>query len=119
MKEKFKDLKNSIFDNAIRIKNYAGDLCIRGLDWMIKNPGITTAVLVPTTIAAIRSSQSLIVSHRVNKQNERADRSWYDRSSGLRWDLKRKMTNNDRMAITRMKAEGQDTIDILMKLNLI
>jgi hypothetical protein len=104
---------------ASKIKYKTVDLINDGIDWMIENPEITTVVLVPTAIAAIKSSQSMIVSHRVNKQNDRSDRSWYDRSTGLRWDLKRKMTNNDRMAITRMKAEGRDSIDILTTLNLI
>ena len=111
----FNDVK--IFAN--KVKNKSTELITKGLDWMIENPEITTVVLVPTTLAAIKSSQSLIVSHRVNKQNDRSDRSWYDRSTGLRWDLKRKMNNNDRMAITRMKAEGRDSIDILTTLNLI
>lgn len=119
MKKKLQDFKNAIVDKAIKVKNYAIDLGIKGIHWVADNPEITTAILVPTAIAAVKSSQSIIVSHRVNKQNERSDRTWYDRSTGFRWDLKRKMSNNDRMIISKMKAEGYDTIDILMKLNLI
>ncbi len=116
---KFSKIKNSIKTGFDILKDKAIDYGIATIKWVKDNPEIITAVLVPTAIAGIRSGQSLIVSHRVNKQNERADRTWYDRSTGLRWELKRKMSNNDRMAITKLKAEGMSTIDILMKLNLI
>ena len=91
----------------------------RIIDWVIDNPEAAAAIVVPITVNGLRSAQSMIVSHREKKKAERVDYTWYDRSTGLRWDLKRKMTNNDRQAIMEMKARGMSTIEILNTLRLI
>lgn len=118
-KEKLSELKDSLIENGKKVGKSASRLGMKAVDWMIENPGITTAVVVPTGIAVIRSSQSLIVSHRVNKQQKLAAKTWYDPSTRFRWDLKRPMTNNDRMAISKMKEQGMTSVEALMNRNLI
>lgn len=118
-KNTFNKLKIMTSNFVIATKNLIVQSVSNAWNWVKENPEATAAIAVPITVSAIRSGQSLIVSHREKKQIERADLTWYDRSTGLRWDLKRKMTNNDRKAITAMKANGADSIDILTQLNLI
>lgn len=118
-RQKLNQLKSNIKEVASKVKNKVFDLGDRLLNLAIDNPEATAAIAVPIVVSGIRSGQSLIVNHRIKQQEARADRTWYDRSTGLRWDLRRKMTNNDRKAITEMKAQGMDSIDILSRLNLI
>ena len=118
-KKKLHDVKSK----AVEIGSKAFDYISKGLikvgHWISENPEAAAAIAVPIIVSGIHSGQSLIVSHREKQKVDRADLTWYDRSTGLRWDLKRKMTNNDRQVITKAKADGMDSIDILMKLNLI
>ena len=119
IKEKARILAHRLANMASDTKDKAEDVIEDVLDWMIQNPEAAAGILVPISIAGIRSSQSLIVSHRLKKEHQRADRTWYDRSTGLRWDLRRKMTNRDRLIISQMKSQGVETIDILTRLRLI
>lgn len=118
-KEKFNDLKSKAINFGNNAAHYISTNARKAYQWIKDNPEILTAVAVPITVSAIRSGQSMIVSHREKQKIDRAELTWYDRSTGLRWDLKRRMTNNDRLAITQMKADGVTTLDILVKLNLI
>lgn len=118
-KKKFHDVKSKAIEIGSKAACYISDTAIKAGTWLSKNPEVLATIAVPIIVSGIRSGQSLIVSHREQKKVDRADLTWYDRSTGLRWDLKRRMTNNDRMAITSLKADGMSSIDILMKLNLI
>ena len=118
-KERLNKIMNTLKVKAIDIKDKACDYGWKALDWMANNPEAAAAIIVPIAVNSIQYGRSVLVSHREKKQLDRAELTWYDRSTGLRWDLKRKMSNNDRQAITQMKAQGVDTIDILMKLRLI
>ena len=118
-KKKFSELKNATVEYGSKAVYYISNTAIKAGTWLSENPEVLATIAVPIIVSGIRSGQSLIVSHREQKKVDRADLTWYDRSTGLRWDLKRRMTNNDRMAITNLKADGMSSIDILMKLNLI
>lgn len=73
---------------------------------------------VAVTSLLVRASQSLIVSHRLFKENERQDRTYYDPSSHMRWDLRRKPTNYEKSEILRRRNTGEDIYDILRSLGL-
>lgn len=118
-KQEMSNFKNTAVNFGSKAINYISDAAIKTGEWLSDNPEAVAAIAVPIIVSGIHAGQSLIVSHREKQKIDRADFKWYDRSTGLRWDLKRKMTNNDRMAITKMKSEGMKSIDILMKLNLI
>lgn len=118
-KRTFDRVKNNATTIFYKTKKVVVNTTIKTFEWIENNPEAAAAIIVPILVSGIHSGQSLIVSHRENKKLNRADFTWYDRSTGFRWDLKRKMTNNDRQAITKAKADGMDSIDILMKLNLI
>lgn len=90
----------------------------KGVQWIIENPELTVAGIFATA-ALVRSSQSLVVSHRMAVQRKVSARSWYDSSTGFKWDLRRAMTNNDRLEILRRKKLGEDTYTILRDLRLI
>ena len=66
----------------------------------------------------LKASQSLIVSHRIFEENRRQDRTYYDPSSHMRWDLRRKPSNYERAEILRRRETGEDIYDILKSLGL-
>lgn len=119
MNQKLKDLGGKVRNGAIRVKDWAVRNANNFLDWVIDNPETAAAIIVPTTVAAFKSGQSLIVSHRNKTERRRIDYTYYDPSTGFHWDLRRKPTNNDRMVIQSRKAQGQDTYKILNDLHLI
>ena len=119
MKEQIYELGQKFKKYATNASHYALNLASQGIQWGIDHPEIVTAVGVPVTIAAIRSSQSLIVSHRINKERKIVERTWYDHSNNFRWDLRRKMTNNDRKLLLQYKASGLSSEEALSKLRLI
>ena len=86
--------------------------------WVANNPEMTVA-MVGGAAALIKSTQSLAVNHRVRSERKRIDHTYYDPSTGMHWELKRKATNADRAEILRRKKAGKDTYTILREMNLI
>lgn len=97
-------------DTKIRLKRLG--------EWVIDNPQATVSI-VSTIAMLLRVGQSLIVSKRVYSQQRRSDYTYYDRSSGHHWTLRRKLTNRDRAVIDRRKHNGDDMFDILSDLGVI
>jgi len=87
-------------------------------EWVCDNPQ-AAASMVASAAVAIRAGQSLVVSSRVRREQNRIDRTYYDRSSGHHWQLRRKLTNTDRAVIDRRKKRGDDMFDILSDLGAI
>ncbi len=86
--------------------------------WAINNPE-TVASLIGLAISMRHVIRSLIVSHRVNKQQYRKDHTLYDPHSGFTFDLRRKLTNNDYNEIYRRQAEGEVLYNILKDIKAI
>lgn len=87
--------------------------------WCEENPTEAATIIVGLGVAGFKSSQSLIVSHRNQVERNRIDKTWYDPHTGMHWDLKRKPTNNDRIAITEMLREGLSAGEALDRRKLI
>jgi len=102
-------------DDAVNAtKKAAGD----AFRWGIENPEKVVAI-IGVTAALMKSTQSLVVNHRMKVERNRIDHTYYDPSTGFHWDLVRKASNNDRMRIIELKREGLETYDILKSLKLI
>lgn len=109
--ENTKDALIDIPEDISRMASHIGK-------FILDNPE-TVAACVGIGISLLRASRSLVVSHRVAQQNHRADFTFYDPHSGFRWDLKRKLTNNDRMIIGKRIKNGEDMYDILKNIRAI
>lgn len=90
----------------------------KAFSYITNNPE-KVAAAIGATIALCNATKHLQVTHRVNSQNRIKDKTYYDPSTGFRWSLKRKMTNNDRLVITSRKKNGEDVAYILQDLRLI
>lgn len=110
--------KRSIRETGIDIYHNVRDNINKTATWAMENPQ-TTISIISSIALLLRASQSLVVSHRINSEHRRADYTYYDRRSGHRWQLRRKLTNHDRAVIDRRKSKGDDMYDILLDLGII
>ncbi len=118
MKEKFETAKEKAKDfrrkAAKEVKRFGSE----AVEFADRNKGVLIAI-APIAIAGIRSSQSLIVSHRVNKERKRIDHSYYDRSTNMYWDLKRKLSNAEKAEVVKRKEAGEPVYDILRQMKVL
>ena len=77
-------------------------------------------VIVPVAIAGITAVTKL-GGKFIGTYNERVlqNKSIYDHSFGTYWQLRRALTNNDRLIIDRRRAAGEKLGDILKDMRLL
>ena len=119
IKQTFEKAKYNVEKGAKVVCDMASNLGRSFVEFAKENPSAAIGIAVPIGVAAIRSGQSLIVTHRLKVQNKMASRKIYDASLGTSWDLRRPLTNNDRKAISQMRANGSSLSDALAKRKLI
>ena len=95
-------------------KNTVNDIVKYAYD----NPKETATIIVAigtvfTTI--LRLTQTIAINNRCNSYNK----TYYDQSTKIRWDLKRKLTNNENQLIHYRKKHGEEIYDILKSMNLL
>lgn len=118
MKEKFETAKEKAKDFGRKAVGEAKRFGTEAVEFANRNKEILI-VAAPVVIAGIKSGQSLMVNRRIKGERKRIDHTYYDPSTGMHWELKRKATNADRAEILRRKKAGQDVYDILRQMNLI
>lgn len=118
MEEKFKTVKGKAKDFGRKAIGEAKRFGTEAVEFANRNREVLV-IAVPVVIAGIKSGQSLMVNHRINSERKRIDHTYYDPSTGMHWELKRKASNADRAEILRRKRAGQDVYDILRQMNLI
>lgn len=117
-KQKFQHIQWKIKNTCWRVENFVRDKGGALVDWVIEHPTETVGI-VSLGVSGLKASQSLVVSHRTNKERDRIDRTYYDPSTGFHWSLRRKPTNQDRIEISKRKCAGEDVGKILTDLRLI
>ena len=93
----------------------------QGADW-IRNNRETAVMYGSAAVAGIGAICQLVKTltpTAQEKHDKRVDRQYYDPSTGIHWELRRKATNNDRIELVRRKRNGENTEDILKDLKLI
>lgn len=80
----------------------------------------TVAVCAPIVgTFAVKGIQILGKHHNLHLEQRNKDRRVYDTSLGHYWELKRKLTNNDWVAINRRRNRGESLGDILDSLKVL
>jgi len=118
MKEKFEEAKQKAVEFGRKVKVEASQTATKVVAWGVKNKELVIAT-IPVVITVAKTGQSWAVNHRVKTERNRINHTYYDPSTGMHWELKRKATNADRAEILRRKAAGQDAYTILRQMNLI
>ena len=116
--ETVKELKDKVSTKFNIARKRVRYFKIEAKRFVDENPEIIFAS-IPIAVAAIKTGQSMVVSHRIAAERKRIDKTWYDPKTGMHWNLKRKLTNSEQGEILRRKEAGQDAYDILSSMNLL
>lgn len=114
----FDELKDEFTGKVSDVANATVEHATKACNWVLNNPEKILAGIA-VGVAVANATKSLVVSHRNSRERARIDRTYYDPSTGMHWELRRKATNADRIAIMNGKANGQSIVDILVERRLI
>lgn len=101
-----------------KIINGGIDICSKVFDFVINNPEKAAAVL-GGAVAFFNATRSLHVTKRNKDEHRYKEFKYYDPHTGMRWDLRRRMTNYDRIYISEESKKGRSMSDILRERGLI
>ena len=118
MKEKLGKARDEVVEFARKAKTQACDAGRKAMQFATENKELVL-MGIPLAIAAVRTSQSLVVSKRVKDERNRMDRSIYDRKAGHHWDLRRKPSNAELAEFDRRRDNGENAYDILRSMRLL
>ena len=76
-------------------------------------------VLVPLGVAAVTGLKKATQKTTTDSERYRIDHTYYDPHTGRHWELKRKMSNYERMELEERQAEGELTGHILQSMRLL
>lgn len=110
-------LRDKFSEAKTKLKNKAGEAGRR-----IADHAETILKLTPIVLAIATGTVKFIRTVRgsaADRHEDRMGKCYYDPSSGFHWDLRRKLTNEERIEISRRKREGEFTEDILKSMRVL
>ena len=110
LKDKLNEAKVKVSEKASEAINWTKN------NWQAVLAG--AAVAIPLATSAVKLVKSLKGS-AADKHEERMKNCYYDPSTGLHWDLKRMLSNSERIELMKRKRDGEYTEDILMDMKLL
>lgn len=76
-------------------------------------------VLVPLGVAAVTGLKKATQKTTVDSERYRIDHTYYDPHTGRHWELRRKMSNDERMELEERQAAGELTGHILRDMRIL
>lgn len=110
LKDKLNEAKEKVSEKASEAINWTKN------NWQAVLAG--AAVAIPLATSAVKLVKSLKGS-AADRHEERMKNCYYDPSTGLHWDLKRMLSNSERIELMQRKRDGEYTEDILMDMKLL
>ncbi len=110
-----KETKIEMVKRVVREKTNAGKNWVKNNGDKLMDGVAAGVALIGSVCAIVR----MVGGTAQDRHDRRVDRQYYDPSTGVHWDLKRKPTNSDRVELMRRKRNGDNTEDILKDLKLI
>lgn len=110
LKDKLNEAKEKVSEKAGEAINWTKD------NWQAVLAG--AAVAIPLATSAVKLVKSLKGS-AADRHEDRMKNCYYDPSTGLHWDLKRMLSNSERIELMQRKRDGEYTEDILMDMKLL
>lgn len=110
LKDKLNEAKEKVSEKASEAINWTKD------NWQAVLAG--AAVAIPLATSAVKLVKSLKGSAS-DRHEDRMKNCYYDPSTGLHWDLKRMLSNSERIELMKRKRDGEYTEDILMDMKLL
>lgn len=109
-RDKLIEAQDKFHDAEMKIGKWIGENPERAVGVMLAIGGVICGGA--KLIKAVRPSAAEI-------HERRMDRTYYDPSTGMHWDLKRNLTNAERCEIMSRKRDGEYTEDILRDMKLM
>ena len=106
------NFKQSTIEFGRKAKEQVCDKAVRAGNWAVRNKEMIV-ISAPILIAGIKSGQSLLVNKRLKDERKRIDNTYYDPSTGAHWELKRKLSNDERAELMARRRNGEFVEDIL------
>ena len=93
----------------------------RAKQWFNEDP---RRILAVGSVVVVGGKKAIDTIKNLKPTQAELDRRWqdlhvYDHSLGCHYDLKRKMTNNEKLELARRKERGEKTGDILRDMKLL
>ena len=110
LKDKLNEAKEKVSEKTSEAINWTKD------NWQAVLAG--AAVAIPLATSAVKLAKSLKGS-AADRHEDRMKNCYYDPSTGLHWDLKRMLSNSERIELMKRKRDGEYTEDILMDMKLL
>lgn len=110
LKDKLNETKEKVSEKASEAINWTKN------NWQAVLAG--AAVAIPLATSAVKLVKSLKGS-AADRHEDRMKNCYYDPSTGLHWDLKRMLSNSERIELMKRKRDGEYTEDILMDMKLL
>lgn len=87
-------------------------------DWCRKHRG-EAIMLASILFTLLKRTMKTAAIRNAEKERNRIDTTYYDPSTGLHWQLRRKPTNRERMIFSERKRQGEPAEVILTDLGLL
>lgn len=110
-------VRDKLSEAKTKLKNKAGEAG----RWIMDHAE-TILKLTPVVLAIATGTVKFIRTVRgsaADRHEDRMGKCYYDPSSGFHWELKRKLTNDERVEISRRKRDGEFTEDILKSMRVL
>lgn len=112
-------VKETAKEKAKKFLSQAKEKVSDVVDWGIENPKEAFAAATGLAGAVFGLTKMLPKKTATQKERERIDTTYYDPSTGLHWELTRKLTNAERARLAESKRNGIPVERILSQMGVL
>ena len=112
-------VKATAKEKAKKLLSQAKEKATEIVDWGVENPKEAFAAATGLAGAIFGVAKMLPKKTETQKERERIDTTYYDPSTGLHWELTRKLTNAERARLAESKRNGIPVERILSQMGVL
>lgn len=90
----------------------------RKVDWCVHNKEFV-ALAAPFVFKGVKAGYGLLKKTKTQKEIEQREKWVYDNRNGIRVDLRRKLTNKEKIKLDTERKKGRSVTEILNEMGLI
>lgn len=112
-------VKATAKEKAKKFLSQAKEKATEIVDWGVENPKEAFAAATGLAGAVFGLTKMLPKKTATQKERERIDTTYYDPSTGLHWELTRKLTNSERARLAEAKRQGVPVERVLSQMGVL
>lgn len=117
--ENGQEVKVTAKEKAKKLLSQAKEKVSDVVDWSVENPKEAFAAATGIAGAVFGLTKMLPKKTVTQKERERIDTTYYDPSTGLHWELTRKLTNAERARLAEAKRQGVPVERVLSAMGVL